>query len=279
MVEQINGTEPYIVGDAADELRRLDLQGEIFRPHTERLLWDAGIGPGMRVLDVGCGTGAVTTLVASLVGPSGEIVGVDRSAEALETAERQVAARGLRQVRFVEGDIAEMAGDEPFDAIVGRFVLLHLRTPVTALRRLATLLRPGGVVAFQEIVIPTASLSTPPHPLGDRMTGWIRESLARAGANPDMGLHLPAVFAAAGLPIPQLRLDGVLTMTADPAFMDWGAGTTRSLLQAITGFGVATAAEVGIETLAERLTAEHADVGGVLCPLLLGGASVRTPHA
>ena len=76
----------FVLDHSAGERARLDDQGVLLRPFTERLLRDAGIGPGMTVLDVGCGTGDVTFLAASLVGPSGAVVGVDQSGPVLEPA-------------------------------------------------------------------------------------------------------------------------------------------------------------------------------------------------
>jgi hypothetical protein len=154
---------------------------------------------------------------------------------------------------------------------------MHLPDPAATLRNLTAALRPGGIVAFQCAVHPTAPLSTPAHLLFDRVAGWIREGLAKGGARTDMGLRLPAVFQEAALPAPELRLDAVLSQSADPAFMDWRVGTIRSLLPTIERFGIATPDEIGIATLAERLLAEQAEIGGVLCPILLGGAFARTP--
>jgi ubiquinone/menaquinone biosynthesis C-methylase UbiE len=70
----------------------------------ERLLIDAGIGPGMRVLDVGCGRGDVALLAAKLVGVQGEVVGIDRDPGALELARGRVRAAGLTNVTFAAGD-------------------------------------------------------------------------------------------------------------------------------------------------------------------------------
>jgi hypothetical protein len=68
----------YVLGHSPAEMRRLENQGTMLRPITERLLRNAGIDAGMRVLDLGCGAGDVSMLAAELVGPEGSIVGIDR---------------------------------------------------------------------------------------------------------------------------------------------------------------------------------------------------------
>jgi cyclopropane fatty-acyl-phospholipid synthase-like methyltransferase len=90
------GTTEYVLGHSVDEQRRLDAQGAQLRPFTERLLRDAGIRAGMRVLDVGCGTGDVSLLAADLSAPTGRVIGVDRSPEVLRTARARAEARGSR---------------------------------------------------------------------------------------------------------------------------------------------------------------------------------------
>ena len=84
---------------------------------------------------------------AELVGPAGEVVGIDSSPEAVATAQTRAQQRGLGNVSVVVGDIHEPAPDGPFDAIVGRLVLMYVPDPAAVLRTQATLLRPDGVVA------------------------------------------------------------------------------------------------------------------------------------
>ena len=74
-------TTAYILGHDPGELDRLIAQARFFGDLTEEVLRRAGVGPGMRVLDVGCGTGDVSFLAARLVGPTGSVLGVDRSAD------------------------------------------------------------------------------------------------------------------------------------------------------------------------------------------------------
>ena len=76
----------YALGHSEQELQRLSRQGQAFEPFTRQLFEQAGIRPGMRVLDVGCGSGDVAFLAANLAGPSGEVVGVDCEGKAVDWA-------------------------------------------------------------------------------------------------------------------------------------------------------------------------------------------------
>ena len=134
----------------------------------------------MRVLDLGCGAGDVTFVAADLVGPDGYVVGVDRSPEALAQARRRAGQRGLAHVRFAEGDIHDPAPGGPFDAIVGRLVLMYVPDPAEVLRRQATVLRAGGLVVPVEIDIHT-SRSLPAIPLVSQALSWIAEAFAKGG--------------------------------------------------------------------------------------------------
>ena len=77
---------PYVLGTTDAEHDRLIRQAARLEPFTERLCRDAGIGPGQRVLDIGSGIGDVAFLVARLVGPTGEVIGIDLDGIALEKA-------------------------------------------------------------------------------------------------------------------------------------------------------------------------------------------------
>jgi SAM-dependent methyltransferase len=137
-------------GIGEDEVARLEIQGRALAPATRMIFAEAGIRPGMRVLDLGCGAGDVTFVAADLVGPDGSVVGVDRSTEALAQARLRAERRGLAQVQFAEGDINDPAPGGPFDAIVERLVLWAVPDPAALLRRQATVLRTGGLVVLIE---------------------------------------------------------------------------------------------------------------------------------
>jgi len=134
---------PYVFGHSEVELRRLALQAALIAPTTRRLLVEAGMTSGMRVLDVGTGRGDVAFLVAELVGETGSVVGVDRAPEAVAVARERAEQASLANVSFVEGDPTELSFAAPFDAVVGRYVLQFQPEPSTMLRRLASQLTRG----------------------------------------------------------------------------------------------------------------------------------------
>jgi SAM-dependent methyltransferase len=271
------GDAIYAPGYSEEERQRLIEQAGFFGGFTERLLVDAGIGPGMRVLDVGCGVGDVSLLVASLVRPEGAVLGVDSNPLALGHARERVSAMGLTNVDFVEGDIRDLAFDEPFDAAVGRLVLMYLADPAATLRRIAALLRPGGIIAFQELTLTESGLTYPEAPLLQRTGTLINETFRRAGMEMEMGLKLYPAFIAAGLPAPAMRAERPIGGGPDFPGYRWMAQITRSILPLMEQLGVANAEDIDVETLVERLREEVVGSGGVVAMPTLMGAWARKP--
>jgi SAM-dependent methyltransferase len=264
----------YALGHSTRELERLSTQGRLLEPLTRQLFLDAGIGPGMRVLDVGSGVGDVAFLAADLVGNTGEVIGMDRSEAALDLARARAKTSSLHNVSFQEGDPVEATFAQPFDAVVGRLVLMYYADPVVTLRRLVKHLQPSGVVAFHEPDINSIK-SFPPAPTHDRCWQWIAETFRLLGTETRMGMKLHSAFVAAGLPAPSVRLQAIVGSGVSAS--DWlhvVAELTGTLLPEMKRLGIATADEIGIKTLADRLCAENLANGGVvLSPSLIGAWS------
>jgi SAM-dependent methyltransferase len=267
----------YVPGRSEEERERLIEQGSILGAFTERLFLDAGIGPGIRVLDIGCGVGDVSLLAALLVMPQGAVVGVDKDLLALGHARERVFASGLANVRFIEGDLRDLTFDEPFDAAVGRCVLMYLADPVEALRRIAGHVRPGGIVAFQEFTLGDLGLSFPRAPLFQRTGALLQETYQRAGVDMEMGLKLYSAFIAAGLPAPSMRAERPIGGGPDYPGYHFLAKSIQGALPIMEQLGVATGEEIGIESLAERLRDEAAGLGGVVAWPSLMGAWTQKP--
>jgi SAM-dependent methyltransferase len=237
-------------------LDRLSAQAHLIEPITRRFFVDAGIGPGMRVLDVGSGAGDLALLARELVGPEGGVVGTDRGSTALVVARER--ARSMTNVTFLDGDPSEMTFPEPFDAVVGRYVLMHQPDPVAVVRKLLAHLRPGGIVVFHE-PYRAGIRSFPPLAAYDR--GWelVDETFRRSGADPLMGIKLHATFVAAGLPPPSMRMESVITGgAASSDVVHFEMDVVGTLVPEMERLGVATANEAAADTLADRVLAEAA---------------------
>src|SRR5215472_14745849 len=98
----------YALGYTDAEAERLIRQSALIAPITERFLRDAGIAPSYRVLDLGSGMGDVAMLVARLVGPSGEVVGVERDANSVARAKARAVEAGLHNVSFLNSDVSDI---------------------------------------------------------------------------------------------------------------------------------------------------------------------------
>jgi SAM-dependent methyltransferase len=242
----------YVLGHDSNEMERLALQAEYWSEATRELLQRAGIAPGMRLLDLGCGAGDVSLLAAALVGPSGSLVSIDRSADAIATAQARASAAGLTQIEFQVADLEEYGSAQRFDGLVGRFVLLYLADSAATLRRLLKLVRPGGFAAFVEMDL-TVARSVPKVALVETGLEWLRETFRRARVPLDLGPQAWRIFRAAGLSDPSLIVRWKAEPAPAPAGTRYLVETIRSLLPMMERFGVASAADVDIDTLGTRL--------------------------
>src|SRR5258706_3666871 len=254
----------YVLGHSDREIERLKTQARLIDPITQRFFHEAGITPGMRVLDVGTGAGDVAFLAAEIVGDKGEVVGVDRVPAALETARARASARSLHNVIFREGDPGQMMFEQPFDAVIGRYVLQFQKDPATMLRTLARHARPGGVVTFHEIDWGGLG-SAPPAPIYDRCCPCGVDALRLHGTETRMGSKLHSTFVAAGLSPPSMRLEALIGGGANSlGLLQLLADLVATLLPEMERLGVATAAEVGVGTLLERMRDEAIATSSVI---------------
>ena len=276
-------TDPaYVLGRSQLEQRRLVEQGRFLRPSTERTFRAAGIGLAMRVIDVGCGVGDVSFLVAELVGPSGAVVGIDLDADALAFAEQRRAAMHVANVSFVHGDFRSAAPAGEYDAAVGRFVLMYQADPTEALRSVASRVHRDGIVAFQEIAAGVSTWEVPNLPVLSSVLRWKREVFARSGSHMNLGAELYWRMHDAGLvPHPMPLAEVPLDIGPESIVYHRHAAFTRSVLPKIVEYGLATEAEVDIETLEQRLR-EEAVAARATIPgdyLLIGQWARKLPAA
>lgn len=265
----------YALGHSEQELARLERQGQLFSTETRDVLYRAGIRSGMNVLDVGSGIGDVSLVAAEMVGPKGSVLGIDNAADALPMARARAARLKYDWVKFSQADLHSFQPEQKFDALVGRFILMHLPDPIRALRLLLRHLNPGASVAFIEMDIDEAG-AVPEIRLLRQCIDWITNTYRRTGVDPNMGSHLYRTFRASGL-LPDLTGMTRIASADDVVVFAFAAQTLASLMPRMEALGIATKADVGLETLAERL--HTAAVKGDHCIMMprLVGAWAKTP--
>ena len=267
-------TSHYALGSTDAEHERLIRQATLLAPLTERFFREACIGPGQRILELGSGVGDVAMLAARLVGPSGEVVGIERDTRSIARARARTAEAGLHNVTFTQSDVCQLSGDKPFDAVVGRFILQFLPDPVAALRSLSQLVHPGGVIAFHE------PCWTPILPLAADLPLWsvcaslARESIQRSGGDTEMGLALSRIFRQAGLPVPNLQME--IPLTDNRCSARWIYDLFCTLLPQIRQLNLPLEDLGNLDTLLERIQTEvAASKNPVPCVALVGAWSRR----
>jgi SAM-dependent methyltransferase len=203
--------------------------------------------PGMRLLDVGCGPGTITTGLARAVTP-GEVIGIDVSPAVVETARAHLAETGLVNVRFEEGSVYALAyADASFDAVHAHQVLQHLTRQVDAAREMYRVLLPGGVVAVRDADYATM-MAWPRLPEIDRWLALYHAVATRNGAEADAGRRLGAWLREAGFE--DVRTTGTAVVFADPeSTLNWGDSwaervTHSSLAEQAVEYGLATREEL-----------------------------------
>lgn len=190
--------ERYVIRGGRAGYDRLQLLARDRWPDTRALFARAGVGAGMRCVDLGCGGGEVTFEIARLIAPNGVVVGVDMDEVKLALAREAAASRGITNVEFRALNVN--AWDEPsaYDIVYCRFLLQHLSQPLALLRRMWAAVRPGGVIIVEDADFDGWCC----HPPNEGFAFFLRtyaQALARRGGDHATGRKLYAHFLAAGI--------------------------------------------------------------------------------
>jgi len=218
----------------------------------------------MRVLDIGSGLGSVSLLVSEIVGLQGEVIGIECSPAMVEFAARRARAAGRTNIQFVQTRAESLELDGLFDALVGRFVLRELDNRPRTLENLTRLLRPGGIVAFQEKLLTVPITAVPSLPTVEKVRAWMDQARSLARVELAMGAKLSQIFAAAGLPVPELRFEAPIGDRTDWIGYDYLVEMVRGMLPAIQLYGIANEQEMRLNTMADEMRSEAAAAGSIV---------------
>jgi 2-polyprenyl-3-methyl-5-hydroxy-6-metoxy-1,4-benzoquinol methylase len=254
--QQMNATPVYVLGHAGLEIERLQFQAGIIAGVSRRLIRECGIGSGMRVLDIGCGVGDMSMLLAGAVGDNGIVVAFDREPVAIEVAKARALAAGYRQIEFVVASDEAFPDRSAFDAAIGRYVLHHQSDPIAIIRRAAGAVRRGGIVAFHEPAGHIGGHTVPIVDLYVELERSLSSVFCTVLPHRNVGGRLIACFEDAGLPTPRLIWESIAGGHESPLWRLM-AMTYRSMLPQIAASQGPAPADVGDPaTLADRLVAE-----------------------
>ncbi len=192
----------YILGTTDQETLRLGIQHESWLPLATACWERAGVSPGHRVIDVGAGPGFAALDLAAIVGESGHVTAVERSARFVEAGKEMARGRGISNIDFLELDL--MTDELPagaHDVAWCRWVASFVDSPVTLVDKLARVVRPGGVAVFHEYADYGSWRYAPTQPLLDEYIGRVMHSWRSAGGEPDVATSIPAMLAERGFTI------------------------------------------------------------------------------
>ena len=260
----------YVLGHSEEELQRLQLQARFLEGPTQRLITECGIKPGMHVLDFGTGAGDVALLVAQTVGSNGSVVGVDQEERSVRLSQQRAAAAGLRNATFAVGGDESLAQHGPFDAAIGRLVLVHQPDAGATVRRIAEVVKPGGVVAFLE----WSGFDESQTPSERKLIIALCRTMGRLmGALPGNGIadRFVPCFLDAGLGEPRILREASVVGSPE-LFLQWGVGTYKAFLPTMERLGIVDPAVGDPETLIDRLLVEARDHPGQFVTPIYAGA-------
>lgn len=196
-----------MLGSTDTERQRLLRQAQTFGFEASRLLDEAGVERGWRAVDVGCGPIGIMDLLSDRTGLTGEVVGVDNDPRMIEMARDVIVELNLANPSLVQAPAADTGLERAsFDFAHARLLLVNVPDPPRVVAEMAALVRPGGVVALQELDW-VSWVCQPPHPAWDRLRGALRDFRARRGLDVYIGRRLPELLRSAGLGNVRIRAD------------------------------------------------------------------------
>lgn len=258
----------YVLGTGDVEIERLGLQHRVWRPTVLNCWQRAGITVGSRVLDVGSGPGSATVDLAEIVGPTGEVVAVERSRRFVEHARQVCRSRGLAHVSVQERDLMTDPWPEGgFDFAWTRWVASFVPDPQKLVASLSRAVRPGGRAIFHEYIdYSTWRLAPRNRPVED-FVAQVMASWRDDGGEPDISLSLPSWLEEAGFEI-EATIPRVFCVRPCDHVWRWPAEFINVNLQRLLDLG--RVSSEWVETVQRELTeAERKPGTRMVTPMVL----------
>lgn len=241
-------TSHYVIRGGLEGRERLRVMARVLRPTTLAWLLELGLREGLDCLDAGCGGGDTALELARLLGPTGRVTGVDLDAAKLEIARREAAEQGVHNVEFRVTNIFETQPAAAWDVVYSRFLLTHLSDPAAALASLYQYLRPGGVIAIEDIDF-TGLFTCPESAAFRRYVDLYYATVRRRGGDPDIGPRIARLLIGCGFERIAMNIVQPASLTGDAKVVN--ALTMENIAGAVIADGLAT--QEAIDEIAREL--------------------------
>jgi ubiquinone/menaquinone biosynthesis C-methylase UbiE len=262
------GDADYVLGTHDDEVARLGLQHRVWRPVVTECWQRVGITHGWRVIDVGAGPGYATADLAEIVGPTGSVLAIERSARFLEAARERCRRRGLTNVEFRQADLMEASlGQLGLDASWCRWVASFVSSPAKLIDNIAGALRPGGLAIFHEYSDYETFRFMPTRPALERFALEVMASWRATGGEPDVARALPGLLREAGMRVIEIH-PRVRTVAPREYAWQWPASFIEINVVRLQELGRLTQVE-GAEVLREFRAADADPQSWFTTPMFL----------
>lgn len=231
----------YVISGGVRGRERLKMLARVMQPMTSSLLDRVGIDAGMKVLDVGCGSGAVSFELAKRVGSEGKVIGADLDQIKIELANDEASQLGVSNVEFCSFDIRDHNEFDKFDVVYARFLLTHLADPFDAAQCFFRLLKAGGKVIVEDIDF-SGHFVHPPLAAFDRYRELYCTSVRRRGGDPNIGPRVPKILKDCGFVDVDLAVVQPVALTGETKLL--GPITLENIAEAAIAEGLTTQAEI-----------------------------------
>lgn len=239
--------DKYVITGGRQGRERLRVLGRVMEPTTKAFIERMSLRGDESCLDVGCGGGDATLILAAAV-PQGNVTGVDFDEHKIAIAREEAKALGINNVIFMTRDVtAAEPSQDTYDMIYSRFVLTHLADPALMLRQLHERVVPGGTIAIEDIDF-AGHVCFPPSPAFDRYVELYAAAARASGGDPLIGPRLPQLLEAAGFTDVDVAIAQPAGVRGDVKHV--AALTLEAVTDSIVKHGLESEAKVG-NTVAE----------------------------
>lgn len=257
----------YVLGTHDAEFQRLRFQHRLWADAAHAAWKRAGLRPGDRVLDVGCGPGFASLDLAEFVGPAGAVLGVDESAGFVAAANAASAARGLPHLRAAVCDVQRLGtlgGNIKFNLAYARWVLCFVPHPEAVVAGVYEKLAPGGCFVVHDYFNYASMTTAPPRASYTHVVQATARSWRKRGGDPDVVGRLPAMLQRQGFEVEHIELHARFAKPGESMF-GWVSTWWRNYVPRLVEMGEITAAdaECFMQDLAE---VEASPTDFVVCP-------------